>query len=223
MPSASIVSKSIALLSLLFGLAAPTAAQTQNIIIEPKGEYAQIDTRLSNQTVNALLKGSAADKQQAIKNIRANPQNYAPPVFYVLSNVLFEDGEKDEAAFWFYAGQLRARFDATRCTDPTARSAVPALNQHYGSMINQYTFQDLTKFEALIPKVAEWDRKTPHHYDQRWINLHGMRATFSGAGGAEGAQPLSVPKDQWPALAEKNRSDYLEGFREAMAQLKNKK
>jgi len=40
------------------------------------------------------------------------PENYAPPVFYALSEALLVRGEKDDAAFWFYAGQIRTRFDA---------------------------------------------------------------------------------------------------------------
>ncbi len=85
--------------------------------MQPQGPFAQIDTRLANETLEVLEKGNAKEQQRAIERIRAGPQNFAPPVLYALANVLFERGEKDDAAFWFYAGQLRARFDANRCAD----------------------------------------------------------------------------------------------------------
>jgi hypothetical protein len=214
----------IASLSILLGVFAFATADTKTAT--PKGEYAQIDTRLANETIQTLAKGTPGDKQKTIENIKAKPENYAPPVFYVLSNVLFQDGQKDEGAFWFYAGQLRARFDANRCADSSARQAVGVLNQNYGSLINQYTFQDISKLELLIPKVVEWDRKTPHSYDHRWINLHGMGAMMSSLGTKNDSDKtqtaLSLPKEQWDAIAEKTRADYLSSFKEAMAQMKSK-
>ena len=138
---------------------------------------------------------------------------------------MFQDGKKDEGAFWFYAGQLRARFDANRCADVSARQAVGVLNQTYGSLINQYALQDIPKLESLVSRVIEWDKVTPHNYDHRWINLHGMNAMMSGLSSKDApAAPatLSLPKDQWDSIAEKTRDHYLSGFKQAMASMKNK-
>ena len=195
-------------------------------VVTPRGEFAQIDTRLATETIQILAKGTAEEKQSTISKIKANPGNYAPPVLYVLSNVLFANGEKDEGAFWFYAGQLRARIDANICADLSARQAVGVLNQNFGAPINQYTLQDIPKLEELIPKVIEWERKTPYNYDRRWINLHGMGAVMSGMG-VQNKDPsqssLSYPKDQWNDIAEKTRTDYLSNFKKAMALMKSKK
>jgi len=158
-----------------------------------------------------------------LKPLQTAPQKYAPPVFYVLSNILFSDGRQDDAGFWFYAGQLRPRFDANRCADVSARQAVAALTEEFGTPINQYMFKDFAKVEALIPKVVEWDRKTPHEYDQRWINLHGMAAMLESLDPATGKpNSLSLPRDQWDAIAEKTRVDYVEGLRQAGVMLKER-
>ena len=191
--------------------------------VTPKGEYAEIDTRLANETLQTLAKGTARDTVKAIADIQAHPEKYAPPVFYALSNVLFAGEKKDDALFWFYAGQLRARFDANRCADATARQAVNVLNQNYGTLINPYAFQDIPKLEKLIPKIVAWDREIPHSYDHRWINLHGMNAMMSALGTVTTPTALSLPKEQWDAIAEKTRVDYLSGFQEAMAQFKDRK
>jgi hypothetical protein len=199
-----------------------SGVSAQERVVQPKGEFAQIDTRLANETIEVLAKGDAKEKQRAIQRIKDHPENFAPPVFYDLSNVLFQLGDKDDAAFWFYAGQLRARFDANRCADASARQAVGVLNERFGPPINQYAFRDIPKLEALIPRVVEWDRRTPYRYDHRWINLHGMDATMSGLGGkSEASKVLSAPREEWEKIAEKTREDYLNGFRKAIAQIKS--
>lgn len=210
----------------IIGLLATQGAVADTKTVTPQGEFAQIDTRLANETMQVLAKGTTEEKQVIISKIKANPENYAPPVLYALSNVLFTNGEKDEGAFWFYAGQLRARVDANICADSSARQAVGVLNRNFGAPINQYTFQDIPKLEALISRVVDWERKTPYNYDRRWINLHGMGAMMSGVGsqGNDASQtPLSFPKDQWSDVAEKTRTDYLSGFRKVIAQIKSKK
>jgi len=201
-------------------------ADTKTVTVTPQDEFAKIDTRVAKKTMQILAEGTAEEKQDVIATIKSKPENYAPPVLYVLSNVLFESGDKDEGAFWYYAGQLRARVDANICADVSARQAVGVLNLHYGASINQYTFQDTPKVEELVPKVVDWERQTPYNYDRRWINLHGMRAMMSGLGARSKGQsqtPLSYPKDQWNEIAEKTRADYLSNFRKAMAQMKSKK
>ena len=78
----------------------------------------------------------------------------------------------------------------------------------------------------LVPKVVDWERRTPYNYDRRWINLHGMGAMMSGLGAQSkdtSQATLSYPKDQWSDIAEKTRTDYLSDFKKAMAQMKSRK
>ena len=76
----------------------------------------------------------------------------------------------------------------------------------------------------LIAKVVEWDRKTPHAYDPRWINLHGIQAVQAAKDPQLAAkltqESLSLPQSQWAALAEQTRTKYLQGFKDAITQLK---
>ena len=169
-------------------------------------------------TVAALESETSSERDVLIKKIDQSPDQYAPPVFYAVSRVLIQEGKQEKAAFWFYAGQLRARFDANRCTDATARQAVGVLNLKYGLPINQYMFQDKQKLRKLIPQVVQWDRKTPHNYDHRWINPHGMDAVMEELeGGGKKNSETSAPRDQWDRIAEETRVKYLEGFERAMS------
>jgi hypothetical protein len=218
----SMIPSVIAGLALSVSVLLPAAAHSQNHTLKPVGEYAKIDTRVTNETIRILRRGPDELRNQRITDIQSRPQDYAPPVFYALSEALFQRGDRDDGAFWFYAGQLRARFDANRCTDPTAGQAVDALTQQFGPAINQYMFQDLAKLEALIPRVVEWDRNTPHNYEHRWINLSGTDAVQASLekGPPNATRPLSHPEDQWDRIAERTRREYLAGFRQAMQQAK---
>ena len=212
------------LLAAALALASPTATPADEKVVAPRGEYAGIDVRLANEAIAALAGGDEGERSRAIRAVEAAPQKYAPPVFYVLSSVLFAAGRKDDAAFWFYAGQLRGRFDANRCADVSARQAIAVLNDQFGPPINLYMFKDAARLQALIPKVVEWDRETPHDYDHRWINLHGMTAMIESLDAPAGKpEPLSLPRAQWDAIAEKTRTDYVEGLKQAVAMVKEKR
>lgn len=196
----------------------------EEITVKPTGEFAQIDTDKMNKALEILKKGSKEEQDKLISEIKATPQNFAPPVLYKLSNVLFDKGDKDDAAFWFYAGQLRGRFDANRCADLSSREAIAVLNMTYGAPINKYALQDIPKLTKLVEQVVEWDEKTPHSYDQRWINLHGMGAMISGLNPNETKKPiLSMPENEWDAIAAKTRKDYLNGFQAAMKELERRR
>lgn len=195
------------------------------IILEGHAEGTQIDVASSINAFEALGSENIAIRDNAIATIIRNPELYNPTVFYKLSEILFLQGKKDDAMFWFYAGQLRARYDANRCADETARSAVSVLNENYGPQINKYAFEDLDKFEKIMSKVIEFDKNTKHLYDQRWINLHGMGAMMDELGDKKAQSRIqSLPIDEWAKIAEKTRNEYFEGFKDAMKQIRaNKK
>lgn len=195
----------------------PGFLASKEIIVAPVGEAARVDTQLAKNAIRILSQGTNSEQEEMIREIKARPDQYAPAVFYAMSRTLFEQGQQDEAAFWFYAGQLRARYDANRCTDVSARAAVDVLNQEYGPVINTYMFRNLATLKALIPKVVQWDEATPHHYDQRWINLHGMEVMMGGLGDtSRPPKNMSFPESEWPGIAAKTRKQYLDGFHQAM-------
>src|SRR4051812_23555437 len=106
-----------------------SVATAADIPIEPTGIYKTIDVRLANDTIKALHDYKGKTRLQVINTIVDKPENFAPPVLYFLSSVLFDEGKKDDAVFWFYAGQLRGRIDANICADKTARGAIAAMNE----------------------------------------------------------------------------------------------
>lgn len=196
------------------------AVYSQNVNeVESKGIFAEIDVEKSNDAVMILQGKNKKNKERVIEEILASPNDYNPTVLYVLSNELFKKGEKDEGAFWFYVGQLRARIDANICADITAIQAVAILNDEYGMMINKYTIPKIDLLEEIVMKVLEFVRNNNESYDRRWINLHGMWV-FKYLTDDNKDLKLSLPEEQWGSIKEKTINDYYEGFKEALASLK---
>jgi hypothetical protein len=182
----------------------------RTVVVEPTGEHATIDTALARDAIAGLLDADPEVRRRVAELVELEPERVAPPVLYALSEVLLDQGRPADAAFWFYAGQLRARFDARRCTDPTAAAAVDALNERFGGPIDRFAFTDPDRLRRTVIRAVAWDRRTPRHYDHRWIALHGMSAYLGSDG------PLSVPAEEWEALAARTRAEYLEGLRTAL-------
>ncbi len=177
-------------------------------IIPVTGVFKEIDVEKQNKAISVLTTGDEEMKSTMRDIFFQNPNKWNPPVVYALSKVLFEQGYKDEAALWFYIGQLRARIDANLCQDATARGAVAILNDKFGPTINLYALQDIKKLETIVKDVVAFVREHEGTYDHRWINLHGMWAI----NGIEEGKALSYPKEDWQAIKKKTIDEYYEGF-----------
>jgi hypothetical protein len=185
----------------------------KTVVVEPTGEHAEVDTQLALDAIAGLLDADRGVRRRTAELVELEPERFAPPVLFALSEVLLERGRPAEAAFWFYAAQVRSRFDANRCTDPTAGSAVGVLTERFGGPINRFAFTDPDRLRRTVVRAVLWDRRTPYGYDHRWIALHGMGA-FTGADG-----PLAAPAAEWEAIARRTRAEYLAGLRTALRSL----
>ena len=198
------------------------AQNTQTI--EPKGEYAQIHTDNDIRILRVLV-DSTIDRNQRQKladSIKQSPNIYMPPDLYALSYYLFNTERQNEAMFWFYLAQLRARYDVNRCADKTA-SAVN-YNDTFGPPINQYAFAHLDTLRQVIRRVVAFEKINNEAYDQRWINLTGIGAISSGLDEKNSRKnnQLSLPQNQWPAIRTKTINDYWTGFEEYLSNKKDK-
>jgi hypothetical protein len=144
-----------------------------------------------------------------------NPNYFNPPVVYALSKELFTRGRKREAAYWFYVGQLRARYDANLCLDNTAEQGVSILTDMYGAEINKFALENIDSLKITVNKVVAFVRTNEEDYDHRWINLHGMDAVQNRK-----TKELSHPKSKWPEIKAKTIDDYYQGFLEAVDSMK---
>jgi hypothetical protein len=198
----------------------------QTIIVQPKGVFARIDTNRTRKVIEDMSSQDPRRVSRAIEKIIAAPGTFQPPAFFALAASLYKEGKAEEAIFWLNADRVRARFDANRCADVSARQAVRVLSMQMPADLIKEQFKDLDCFRSLVVKAIEWDRTTPHDYDHRWINLHGMGAMMSGLddGADKDRRPVetSLPEEQWPAIAEQTQKEYLRELDEVIADLRNK-
>ena len=180
--------------------------------VEPVGVYKEIDMTNTIRIVKLLVDTSTnfAAKNKLIDSIEQNPNNYIPPVLYVLSYEVFNSGNKMDGSFWFYLAQLRARYDVNRCADKTANAS--EYNSTFGPAINKYALIRLDTLQQVITKVVAFERSNQENYDQRWINLTGMNAMSEGLSKKSDNKPLSLPKNEWAEIRKKTIDDYYNDF-----------
>lgn len=195
---------------MIFGLTTVCNAQTEEIKL--KGIFKEIDVARHNEAIEILNSKNKKLKQQTVDSILKNSNIYNPTVIYALSRELFNQNKKEDATFWFYVAQLRARCDANLCMDNSAKQAVSLLNNEYGPDINKYAFQDIDKLEKTVNKVVDFVRSNSENYDHRWINLHGMWAVLAGQSDEPEKRDLSKPKDEREVIKKTTVDDYYNGF-----------
>lgn len=183
---------------------APTG-ESRNLEVPVSGEFAEIDIEAQQRITSRL----DANDPDAVAQVLESPDRYNPAVLYALAATLFRNDRPQEAAFWFYSGQIKARSDANKALDRSAHAAVSALNERFGSDINRWAFEDLERLRALVEAAVEADRVEERNYDPRWIALHGMDA-FD-------AETLDfVDATHWAGIDEATRNDYLANFNRMM-------
>ncbi|MCB1009276.1 MAG: hypothetical protein KDB94_10315 [Acidobacteria bacterium] len=138
----------------------------------------------------ALLATAAAAADDDLRNRTPEErmrgiESEHPAACYLLARELFASGEKDEAVFWFYVGQLRYRFHlaANPGLDPSGDPALFAsLNEEIGRTINEYAFGGQKAFLATIDRVLAWDEATPNGYTSKTDHAEAWREIRGGLG-----------------------------------------
>lgn len=210
--------------AILFALTSIAVAQTKSdrIVLQRVGIFKEIDVDRHNKAVEVLTSADEKKKRQIVDSIVHHPNRYNPAVLYVLSGEFFRTGKKDEAMYWFYLAQLRARYDANRCADNTAKQGVDILANIFGPDINQYAFQNIDLLKTTVERVVEFVRTNDEDYDQRWLNLHGTWAVTASLGDSTEVPELSEPREQWKKIKAKTVDDYYAGFLAALEMLKQR-
>src|SRR5437868_1291582 len=101
--------------------------------------------------------------------IRIVPDQH-PSFYYVLAQRLFAAGRRDEAVFWFYAGQLRYRIRLA-CHPELAPDTEPALfgslQETVGRPINEHAGADSAAWAAAVERARAWDAETRNGFEPK--------------------------------------------------------
>ncbi|HYG68302.1 MAG TPA: hypothetical protein VD838_11600, partial [Anaeromyxobacteraceae bacterium] len=162
------------------------------------------------------LRGPDADRDAAVREILAAPERAAPPVLYALSGALLQRGAADDAAFWYLAAQLRLGHAVDRCVGETDRFLGPLfiaeLTEDFSARIVRHMVADPVRLNAMIARVVDWDRRTPEAYAPEWL----LWRIYLRAPHAEDL----VPRADWPALAERARTEFAKRWADGVAWLR---
>lgn len=199
-------------ISIAFLTSCKSEHDKKNIKVEPLSSFKNINIKRQQNTILQLDSDNKEIQQKMIDSILNDSNAFSPPVLFLLSNKLFEMNKKDDAAFWFYTGQLRARYDANLCTDESAKSAASILSNEYGLKINQYSIQNVNNLEVIINKVVNFVRTNNENYDHRWISLHGMNAMQAGLNKNETPRELILPSNKWAEIKKSTIDTYYNDF-----------
>ena len=193
-------------------VAAQQPAEEAKQFDKPQGIYATIEVRESDVAIRRLEQLVPGQRHDAIAHFRPRAASLSPPVLYALANAIAQDdANMDDAVFWYHVARIRAVYDALRCKDPTARSAVNVLGKGLNPDIPRYQRQRPLRMVEIAKLAIEWDQKNPRKYDHRWINLWGKVAHSSA-----GTDPteLTIPESEWPAILQHAREAHLESVQD---------
>jgi hypothetical protein len=140
--------------------------------------------RTAGQKERARAKDPTADLMtMSPEEIKKGIENQHPAAYYILAQKLLASGQKDEAVFWLYAGQLRFRFHVA-ANPNLSPSGDPALlasfNEVIGRPINEYAYGNLKALHATIDRVLAWDKDTPNGFTSKEKNAQAWNTIREG-------------------------------------------
>jgi hypothetical protein len=104
----------------------------------------------------------------AVAEVIAAADRAEPLSLMLAASRQFEFGTQDEAVFWFYAGQLRARY-APQLAGESSQT-VTIFSVTLGEGLNAHAMRDIVRMLETLAKAMQWDETT---YEV-WAKAHGL-------------------------------------------------
>lgn len=129
-----------------------------------------------------------------LKEIENNPELVPPRALFYAASALAQRGDMEQAALYYYAAQLRARFDAQRFPDDDKASphrAIGHLSLEVGTLISPWAMENAQRLKGVMVRVKDWDQRTAYSYDPGYT------------------PKVQISFEEWPKLLEKERELYF--------------
>ena len=115
--------------------------------------------------------GREPEVAQTIQELEVGIQNKAPSTYFALATELFRSGQKDDAAFWYYVGQLRYRFFVLAKAKTSELSEEQAhfwlLSESVGQSIYEKAGQRSATLLRALDRALAWDLEQPNGYTSK--------------------------------------------------------
>ena len=218
------LARAFALLALVSGAFAPALAQQgskgskTSVEIKRQGTITSIlivDREIAQQMkrLEAIRRRPAEDTRAIVRWIKAKRDRLPPPYLYELARRTF-GANRDEGMMWFALATVRARYDAMRCRDRSARGGIrylPAMAlevwQHARGNRADYGLAG-TRALKLKPLFAR--SRSPW-----WLCVKGAGVASRVLSGKKVDRSRWIePKKAWPEIEATLKRDYARFFEE---------
>lgn len=95
---------------------------------------------------------------KAAQKIVASAETADPLALMMAGAALVQDGQIEQGVFWFYAGQLRARYSPKLQGENAQIATIYTMT--LGEQVNARAFKDIPGLQKKIDAVIAWDEKT---------------------------------------------------------------
>lgn len=103
----------------------------------------------------------------AAHEVLNDPASLTEPIaMFMPAETLFRHGGKDEALFWYYAAQLRARYQLV-FENGDRGQIMAVMMMTLGEGITNYAWYDFRNAQRTIDRVLAWDKTTPNPYQDK--------------------------------------------------------
>ncbi|MFD2208083.1 tetratricopeptide repeat protein [Kiloniella antarctica] len=140
----------------------------------------------------------ASEDEAVIRLVKNNINQIYTTYIYEMVRRLFKTAP-DEAVIWYMTAAIRARYDAYRCTDETARQGI-SYWPRYVQEVREYLAgkSDKVRKDVML-KAIKRAKEISLDVSPEWICFHGIKGVEATMNGKK-LQNWMVPKEQWPTV-----------------------
>jgi hypothetical protein len=158
--------------------------------------------QFSEATLDKIFRGSLDQQKIATDYVLRHPDTVQPFNYAYMIKALWAEGNRSQAAFWFYVFQSRSLAWAKADKAGNGPAALRAsLNEVLGQRTNQWAGSDPIAWRDIAARAISYEKKMP---------------VYPG-------KPNGISEADWQKLVTDSRAEYEAGFKEFSAILADEK
>lgn len=161
---------------------------------------------------NEAERVSTTDRVRTLELLGGHQASGGFPALFCIARHHWFAGNKDEACRWFIKARVVYTIDAQRCTDPTARQAVQAVQAQFAPLAEYLEQFDRQIERQWTQEALEFEDGLADREPARWIAAHGLASFKAKPAGSGPAPDAFLPEDQWRAARERARASIAESL-----------
>jgi len=155
---------------------------TNTYTIPSKGDYAKIDTSLSQEIHKVFKTGWRNEQVELAEMIASNPGHVNPADLFIAGRYFLLLKDFRQAATLTVNAYFRLAIDIRISQDESLSDTMMEWQMKLSEACAGLTEKELETFAECRIEAAdnfeEWDRRTPRNYDCNWIRLHSIRTFY---------------------------------------------